>query len=842
MEESKDLAPVGEENVPTRTPVAPGPEIKTPGKVTSAADAEGLETVPGSRGGGLGPATGSGAALGRPIIRTRPAPRKRPNPWGWVFVVLLAAAAGAGTFLYVRSQQTNPAFVGSTTAVSSRLPVSVAISANGQVQANADLTVAFSSAGTITKLNKKLGDKVDAGETLAEIDNSDLQFALKSAQASYDQQLAAYNTSIAGATQKDLDVAQAQVDSAKASYNKTVNGTATAEDITAANASIASSSGQINTANAQIKSAAAKLAQDRAGGNPADIAAAKSSISAAQASLANAKAQQAKVLAGNDAATIAAAQATYDQAVANSEKTLSQLRLAISSNQFAKETALNTLKDAQDKYQTTKANNRNGDGTLKSNLTQAQIDAETAALRAMQDAQSAYNKSDLVLNDSNVQLQTSTRTLQSTIDNAKAQLEKTRAGPTQADILAAEASVASAQSGLDSANKALLALSPTEATIAADEASLASAQQSLISAQAGIASSQASLAKLRGGTPDDVTTAAASVKQAQATLDDLKAGPKPNDIAIAKAQLAVSQTSLDKAKAALGAALLKSPISGTVISSTVTMGQVVSASTVIYEVVDMSSLHVDVNVGETDIAKIKENMPVALNLDGISNKSFTGKVTFISSKAVVTSNVVNFTATVTLDQGTANSLLEAYPAEFARMLQRPTGAQGQQGQIGTGTPGAATTPGANAGTGTGGQLPRGFGAGLATATGICGYTLSSAASTEQPKIGMTANVTFCLNLKAGILSVPNRAIKTRTVSGQRTSYVTVLLDAKTNKTEDHNILTGLVGDSYTEITGGDIKEGDLIVISTTPTNTVTTTGGFGGGGFGGGGGGVIPGR
>lgn len=853
MEESKDLAPLGEETAPAKTPIVAAPEIKTPGKVTAAADADGLEAVPGPGGGGLGPSTGAGSALGRPITPRRLAPRKRPNPWGWVFVVLVAIATGVGTFLYVRSTQTNPAFLGQTTVVSSRLPVSVAISSSGQVLANADLSVSFSSGGTLTKLDKKLGDTVKAGDTLAQIDDSDLQFALKSAQSAYDQQAAAYQTSIAGATQKDLDVAQAQVDSAKANYNKTVNGTATAQDIASANASIASANGQIATANAQIKSAAAKLAQDKAGGSPTDIAAANSAISSAEASLANAKAQQAKVLAGNDAATIVSAQATYDQAVANYTKSISQLKLNISSDQIAKQSALNALKDAQDKYQATQTANRNADGSLKSNLTQAQIDAETAALRAMQDAQGAYNKADLVLNDANVQLQTQTLTLQSAIDNAKAQLDKTKAGPTQADIAAAAASVASAQAGLDSAKKNLLALTPTDATLAADEASLASARQSLISAQAGIASSQASLAKLRGGTPDDIAVSEASVKQAQATLNDLKAGPKPNDIAIAKAQLAVAQTNLDKAKAALNGAILKSPIDGTVISSTVTTGQLVSASTVIYEIVDLSSLHVDVNVGEADIAKIKENMPVALNLDGIPNKSFTGKVTFISSKAVVTSNVVNFTATVTLDQGTANSLIQAYPTEFARLFQRSTGGQGgrqDQGQPSnthTGTADAASTPGGTPGTnagsgatsGAGAQLPRGASAALASATGICGYTLSSNNSTEQPKIGMTANVTFCLNLKAGVLSLPNRAIKTRSAGGQRSSYVTVLVDAATNKTEDRTILTGLVGDSYTEITGGNIKEGDQIVLSTTPTNTRTTTNGFGSGGGGGGGAPVV---
>jgi multidrug efflux pump subunit AcrA (membrane-fusion protein) len=240
-------------------------------------------------------------------------------------------------------------------------------------------------------------------------------------------------------------------------------------------------------------------------------------------------------------------------------------------------------------------------------------------------------------------------------------------------------------------------------------------------------------------------------------------------------------------------------------------------------VVDLSSLHVDVNVGESDISKIKEGTPVAVNLDGIPGRSFTGKVTFISSKSTVTNNVTSYLTTVTLDNGSANSLTQAYQSEFNKLLQGNRG-QGQgQGQ------GAA---GRNAG---------GVGAAqLAASNGICGYIpagRNNATSQETPKAGMTANVTFCLNLKAGVLSVPNRAIQTKFQNGQRESYVNVLVDKATSKIEERPVLVGLVGDTYTEITGGNLKDGDVIVLSSTPTNRVTTGGGFfGGGGPGGGGG------
>ncbi len=810
MEKSKDLVPI--EDGADSTPATVQPEIKTAGKVASpektatatATTAEGTKGLATDAADASGPGTTLARPLPRP--RARPVPKRRSSPWGWIFVLLLAAGAGAGAFFYVRSTQTNPAFLGQTTQATTRQPVTISISSNGQVQANADLGLTFGSGGTLTRLYKKLGDSVKVGDTLAQIDDSDLQYGVKSAQSSYDQQLASYNKVAEGATQKDLEQAQAAVDGAKANLTSTINGSYTAQDVASANAS--------------INSAAAKLAQTRQGGQPYEIAAAQASISSAESQLASAKANLAKVQAGPDNATVVSAQATYDQALANYDKSLSQLKLSITNAEVSRDQALNALKNAQDKYSTAFNKNHNADGSLKTALKQEDVDAETAAKRSLDDAQGTYNKSDVTLNDAKVQLDAQTRTLKSQVDNAKAQLDKTKQGPTQADIASADASVASAQSSLDNAKKTLIALTPTQAQVSQDEASLASAQ--------------ASLAKLRGGTPEQVASSEATLRQQMATLEDLKRGVKPNDLAIQKAQLDVAKTSLEKAKAALSNATLKSPIAGTVVAAALTEGQTITAASVVYQIVDLSQLHVDVNVGESDISKVKEGMPVAVNLDGVPNRSFTGKVTFISSKSANNNNVISYLTTVTLDGGTTNSLLETYQSEFAKLQQNLPRAGGGTGAAG-GFPGGGGGGGAN--------LPRGASAQIAAATGICGYSLSSlfnqggTTTVTSPKAGMTASVTFCQNLKAGVLAVPNRALKTKTENGQRVTYVDVLIDRDTNKIESRPVLTGLAGDNYTEIAGGNLKDSDLIVLSTAPSNRGTTTNVLPGGGPGGGGGG-----
>ncbi len=822
MDNEKNLVPGGEQlDTETRSVVStpselPGVPATKSGVTTAAADAS-----PTSAPIKPGDTEVKAGGLGRPNaptspVRARVARRKRSNPWGWVFIVLVGLAAGVGAFFWVRGNQTVTTFQGLTTTASYRQAISLSVSATGSISANADVALTFGSAGNVTNVSVKPGDTVKKGQELARVDDTDLQSSVKTAKASLDQAQANFKKATDGASQKDIDIAKASLNSAQAKYQQTKNGNALPTDI--------------SSAQAQLRSAQAKLALDQQGGTPADIAAAKSAQSSAEASLASAQAKLAKDQAGPDNGTITQAQATYDQALASYDKTKSQLQTAIVSAQTTRDQALNSLRNAQDKYNAVYSNNHNGDGSLKDGLKQADIDSETAAYRNLQDVQGTYNKSDVSLNDARVQLDTGVRTAQSQVDNAKAQLDKTKAGPTPADIAADQASVASAQSQVDNAKKSLTALTPTDAQIAADQASVASAQ--------------ASLAKLNGGTATDVASAQSSVDQANATLNDLLAGPKPNDIAVSQAQVNQAQANYDNTVAKLKNAIITAPFDGVVLPPAATntnssptipvIGQAITASTTMFQLVDTSSLRVDVSVGESDIAKVKLGQAVALNLDAVSGRSFTGKITFISSKSTVSNNVVNYLVTVTLDQPNQNTFNDVWGQELAKYFAalRPAGTNANQGQAqgGQNRQGGNNAGGAGAGAGVAGGLPGGAAAGagnqvripaaFASQLGACGYipSFGPADSSEQPKVGMSANATICQTLKGGVLSVANRAIKTKTENGRRIQYVQVLVDKETGKIEDRPITTGLVGDANTEITGGNLTDTDQIVLSTTPTN------------------------
>ncbi|MBU2609358.1 MAG: efflux RND transporter periplasmic adaptor subunit [Chloroflexi bacterium] len=94
----------------------------------------------------------------------------------------------------------------------------------------------------------------------------------------------------------------------------------------------------------------------------------------------------------------------------------------------------------------------------------------------------------------------------------------------------------------------------------------------------------------------------------------------------------------------------------------------------------------------------------------------------------------------------------------------------------------------------------------------------------QVKPGMTAAVTVVVNALKDVLLVPNRAV--RLVDGQRVVYV-----LRNGQPQEVKITLGANSDTMSEVVGGDLKAGDLIILNPPAT---FDTGRGGGGPFGGG--------
>ena len=269
-----------------------------------------------------------------------------------------------------------------------------------------------------------------------------------------------------------------------------------------------------------------------------------------------------------------------------------------------------------------------------------------------------------------------------------------------------------------------------------------------------------------------INQAAASVTSAQDNLTT-QTESKPNQILSAQAQLASAQVAVQTAEQNLAATTLVAPMAGVVNSINGVVGETAltgsgttaeapgtqaplptsGASSAFMVIGDVSAMEVVIPFAESDASKLAVNQDTQVTFDAVPNLTISGHVVAVASAATVQSGVVNYYATVALNQ---------------------------------------TNP--------------------------------------ALKQGMTSNATVIVSKATNAIVVPNLAI-TR-LGGQ--AYVNVYAAGKEVQTM---IETGVVGDQYTEVTGG-LNEGAQVVIPTlrVSSSSAGTRNGGGGVRIGGGGG------
>ncbi len=136
-------------------------------------------------------------------------------------VIILLAAVG---FVGWQKLSAGSAKASSTvqTTVVKRGSLVATVSGSGNISAPSQVSLAFGSSGRVAAVDVKVGDTVKKGQTLMELDTTDLTLALKtaqtslsSAQISYNQTLADLNFALRNA-QSSLASAKASLDAAKA--------------------------------------------------------------------------------------------------------------------------------------------------------------------------------------------------------------------------------------------------------------------------------------------------------------------------------------------------------------------------------------------------------------------------------------------------------------------------------------------------------------------------------------------------------------------------------------------------------------------------------------------------
>lgn len=222
-------------------------------------------------------------------------------------------------------------------------------------------------------------------------------------------------------------------------------------------------------------------------------------------------------------------------------------------------------------------------------------------------------------------------------------------------------------------------------------------------------------------------------------------------VAQAQGQLAQAQAALDQARTNLRYTDILAPTDGVVISRAVNVGQTVAASLsapVIFTIAqDLRAMEVHTNVAESDIGRLKAGMEATFTVDAYPTERFRGRIREIRNAAQVVQNVVTYDAVIDV----ANPELKLKP-------------------------------------------------------------------------GMTATVTVVSDRREGVLRVPNSALRFRPdARGGRPAAaegaggagrdpalrsVHVLAGQEPARRE---VRVGLSDGGFTEIAGGELREGELVI-------------------------------
>jgi HlyD family secretion protein len=328
------------------------------------------------------------------------------------------------------------------------------------------------------------------------------------------------------------------------------------------------------------------------------------------------------------------------------------------------------------------------------------------------------------------------------VAEANARAAAATARVAQATANASTAAIATAQTNV---TKAVSALTLAQQTVARDnqllaqgyiaqsqvdtdkssevaaQSALDSARTAVQQAQAQAQASQASIAQ---------ANAQESAQSAQTGVSDATAQSQAATHDAGVAAIGIEQAMVKTAETNLAHTIITSPVTGTVISRQVSVGQTVASSlttpTLFTIAQDLSKMELDLAVGEPDIGRLASGDTVSFSVLAYPNRTFTAKVAQVRQNPTTVSNVVTYTVVVYVDNAdgalrpgmTANATTTVAHVDGATIVplaaftySPPAGAfsrtrRGTRGGAATGAAGASGSTGAT-GSARGAASPAG---------------------------------------------------------------------------------------------------------------------------------------
>lgn len=136
----------------------------------------------------------------------------------------------------------------------------------------------------------------------------------------------------------------------------------------------------------------------------------------------------------------------------------------------------------------------------------------------------------------------------------------------------------------------------------------------------------------------NIANAQASYDNAQQNLQRFESAYKTGGVTLqqldqAKLQFETSKNNLTTSKITASDATIKTSVSGIVNSRKIEPGSYVNVGTAAFDIVNVSSLKLRVNVDEKNVVDLRVGQSVTVTASVYPNQTFTGKITFIAPKA-----------------------------------------------------------------------------------------------------------------------------------------------------------------------------------------------------------------
>lgn len=189
------------------------------------------------------------------------------------------------------------------------------------------------------------------------------------------------------------------------------------------------------------------------------------------------------------------------------------------------------------------------------------------------------------------------------------------------------------------------------------------------------------LAALESGSrPEEIRAAEAEVERARATLalaraNEVRLELMARDLEMARATLRESLATVERLKTQVRELSISSPLSGTVLTKVVEVGEVVEPRKPIFTVGDLDHPWIKIYVTETELGKVRLGQPAKVTVDSFPNRAFSGNVTWIASESEFTpKNIqtkeerVNLVYAVKIQIDNAQRLLKAGMPADATLL------------------------------------------------------------------------------------------------------------------------------------------------------------------------------